>query len=64
MTLPINIKTIIDGQTIESDRLEYKCGWNPEKIIHTITAFANDYDEVGGGYIVIGIKEEGALKTI
>ena len=24
----------------------------------TICAFANDFDETGGGYIVIGVKEE------
>lgn len=31
---------------------------NPEPILHTICAFANDIDNWGGGYIVIGVAEE------
>lgn len=38
--------------------LEYKADWNPEPIVHTLTAFANDFDNMGGGYILIGIEEE------
>ena len=59
--LPINISKILDGRTIENSRLEYKEGWNPERILHTICAFANDYDNIGGGYIIIGIREDGGL---
>lgn len=57
MALPINIMNLIENNTIESNRVEYKEGWNPEKILHTICAFANDYEDVGGGYIVIGVRE-------
>ena len=64
MTLPVNIEGIIKGHTIESTRLEYKNGWNPEKILHTLTAFANDYDDIGGGYVIIGVAEDGASKII
>ena len=31
--------------------------YNPDAIYRTICAFANDFDETGGGYIVIGVKE-------
>ena len=41
-----------------NERGEYKENWNPEPIIHTITAFANDFDNMGGGYILIGAAEE------
>jgi hypothetical protein len=34
---------------IESTRIEYKADWNPEPIVHSITAFANDFDNLGGG---------------
>ena len=54
MALPINIDDLIHGRVVESSRIEYKADWNPEPIIHTITAFANDLDNWGGGYIVIG----------
>ena len=58
MSLPINIDKLIHGKSVESERLEFKKGWNPEKIIHTICAFANDINNWGGGYIIIGIDEE------
>ena len=57
MALPINIQQLLSGQVIESDRIEYKQGWNPEVILHTICAFANDLHNVGGGYVIVGIEE-------
>ncbi|MCP5107511.1 MAG: winged helix-turn-helix transcriptional regulator [bacterium] len=58
MTLPINVDYLITGQSIEWERLEFKEGWNPVNTLHSICAFANDINNWGGGYIVIGIKEE------
>jgi ATP-dependent DNA helicase RecG len=58
MALPINIEELIHGQSIEWDRLEFKKDWNPEDTIHSICAFANDINNWGGGYIVIGIEEQ------
>ena len=58
MKLPINIEDLLSGHAVENDRLEYKTGWNPDSIYRTICAFANDFDETGGGYIVVGVKEE------
>ncbi|MFA5180352.1 MAG: RNA-binding domain-containing protein [Syntrophales bacterium] len=55
--LPINIDVLINGRTVEGERLEFKKGWNPEAVIHTLCAFANDFHNLGGGYIVIGIEE-------
>lgn len=57
MALPINIEELIHGKTIEWERLEFKQGWNPEDVIHSMCAFANDLHNWGGGYIVIGIAE-------
>ena len=42
---------------MEGDRIEYKTGWNPDAIYRSVCAFANDFDETGGGYIVVGVKE-------
>ena len=58
MRLPINIEELLSGRAVEGDRIEYKTGWNPDAIYRTICAFANDFDETGGGYIVVGVKEE------
>ena len=58
MAIPVNIDELIRQRTVESTRIEYKEGFNPEPIIRTICAFANDIDNIGGGYIIIGIEEE------
>jgi ATP-dependent DNA helicase RecG len=58
MGIPTNIETLLSGTTVESVRLEFKKGWNPEPILHTICAFANDINDLGGGYILIGVEEE------
>ena len=58
MRLPINIEELLSGRAVEGDRIEYKTGWNPDAIYRTICAFANDFDETGGGYIVVGVQEE------
>jgi ATP-dependent DNA helicase RecG len=57
MHLPINIEDVLHGQTVEWERLEFKQGWNPEAVLHTMCAFANDFHNLGGGYIFIGVAE-------
>ena len=52
MAVPVNIDDLINHRTVESTRIEYKAGFNPEAVVHTICAFANDIDNMGGGYIV------------
>ena len=61
MALPINIEELLQGRVIEWERIEFKEGWNPEAVLHTICAFANDVNNWGGGYIVIGIAEKDGL---
>lgn len=58
MTLPININDLLTAHAIESDRIEFKQGWNPDTIYRSICAFANDFENIGGGYILIGVSEE------
>lgn len=58
MALPININELINGSTVEWERIEFKEGFNPEVILHTICAFANDINNWGGGYLIIGIAEK------
>ena len=55
--LPISIESLLHGQAVEWERLEFKKGWNPQAVLHTICAFANDFHNLGGGYIVVGIEE-------
>lgn len=63
MTIPIDIKRLIFEKTIESERVEYKKGWNPEVVLHTICAFANDIDNLGGGYIIIGVEDADGMPS-
>ena len=58
MPLPININDLINGTTVEWERIEFKEGWNDLDILHTICAYANDFSNLGGGYIVVGIAEQ------
>lgn len=59
MALPVDVCSLLNRRNIESNRVEFKENWNPTKILHSICAFANDIEEVGGGYIIIGVKEDG-----
>jgi ATP-dependent DNA helicase RecG len=52
--LPINLDDLLRQRTVEGERIEYKAGWNPDPIIRTLCAFANDFENLGGGYVVIG----------
>lgn len=52
--LPINLTDLLRQRTVEGERIEYKAGWNPDPIIRTLCAFANDFENLGGGYVVIG----------
>lgn len=63
MPLHINIQDLLSARTVESDRIEYKEGWNPDAIYRSICAFANDFDNIGGGYIIIGVEEDKVTKT-
>ena len=56
--LPINIADLLTRRRVESERIEYKAGWNPEAVLHTLCAFANDFHNLGGGYVVIGVTEQ------
>ena len=51
MSLPLNIDDLIHQRKVESARIEYKKDWNPEKVLHSVCAFANDIDNWGRGYI-------------
>lgn len=64
MALPININELLTGETVEWDRIEFKKGWNPLAVIHTVTAFANDMNNWGGGYLFIGVEEKDGLPIL
>jgi ATP-dependent DNA helicase RecG len=57
MSLPINIDSLLTGKVVEWERLEFKRSWDKLQASQAITAFANDINNWGGGYLIIGIEE-------
>ena len=59
--LPINVNDLLGGRSIESVRVEFKASWNADttgfQVLKTICAFANDHQNLNGGYVVIGVAE-------
>ena len=59
--LPINIEDLLHARTVESERIELKKSWDKKttgpQVLSTICAFANDFHNLNGGYIVIGVAE-------
>ena len=58
MAIPTNIHTLLSGNVVEWARIEFKTTWDPESSLKTICAFANDLDNWGGGYIILGVEEK------
>ena len=61
MALPINVEDLLRQRKVESNRIEFKKGWNPDRIYRSICAFANDFDNIGGGYILVGVDEDNGV---
>lgn len=61
---PINLTNLLHQHTVESDRMEYKAGWNPERILHTLSAFANDFYNFGGGYVVTRLMKISVYRAV
>ena len=59
--LPVNLDDLLHCRRVESARVEFKAGWDPDttgfQALRTICAFANDYHNLNGGYVVIGVAE-------
>ena len=60
--LPVNLDSLLHCRGVETERVEFKASWDPHatgpQVLRTICAFANDYHNLNGGYVVIGVGEE------
>ena len=45
--LPINVHDLLHARSVEIERIEFKAGWNPDPILRTLCAFANDFENLG-----------------
>ena len=64
MSVPTNIRTLLSGNVVEWARIEFKETWDADASLKTICAFANDIDNWGGGYIVIGVRRKMGDRSI
>lgn len=68
LILPINIEDLLYCRGVESARIEFKAGWDQNttgfQILKTICAFANDLQNLNGGYIVIGVEENNGCAVL
>ena len=59
--LPVNLDALLHCRGVESERVEFKESWDAHttgpQVLRTICAFANDYHNLNGGYVVIGVAE-------
>lgn len=59
--LPVNLDDLLRCRGVESERVEFKASWDPAstgpQVLRTICAFANDYHNLNGGYVVVGVAE-------
>ncbi|MCS7035337.1 MAG: putative DNA binding domain-containing protein [Saprospiraceae bacterium] len=65
--IPINIEDLLRAKTVESARLEFKASLSEpalRQVVATICAFANDFHNLNGGYIVLGVEEEGGVAKL
>lgn len=60
--LPINVEDLLACRGVESARVEFKAGWDEKttgfQVLKTICAFANDLQNLNGGYIILGVEED------
>jgi ATP-dependent DNA helicase RecG len=67
-SLPININDLLHFRGVESARVEFKQSWDEKttglQVLKTICAFANDFYNVSGGYIVIGVGENNGVAIL
>ena len=59
--LPVNLDHLLHCRGVESERVEFKASWDPlttgPQLLKTVCAFANDYHNLNGGYVVVGVVE-------
>jgi ATP-dependent DNA helicase RecG len=62
LILHVNIRDLLHCSGVESARIEFKAGWDEKttgrQVLKTICAFANDLQNLNGGYVVIGVEEQ------
>ena len=51
--IPLKLEKLLSGRVVEQERVEYKKGWNPGDVTHTMCAYANDFNNSKGNFSVL-----------
>ncbi|HET7502502.1 MAG TPA: RNA-binding domain-containing protein [Kofleriaceae bacterium] len=65
--LPVRLDDLIHARTVEPVRIDFKASWNDVSraaTVQTIAAFANDFQGLNGGYVVLGIEDSGGQPVL
>lgn len=66
--LSVNLDDLLHCRGVESERVEFRASWDEfttgPRVLRTIYAFANDYHNLNGGYVVIGVGERGGRAAL
>ncbi len=66
--LPIGLSDLLYFRGVEAARVELKSGWNEgptaQQVLATICAFANDFYNGNGGYVVLGVEEQNGVAQL
>ncbi|MCP4663166.1 MAG: ATP-binding protein, partial [bacterium] len=61
----IPVEDLLFHRRIEAQRVEFKSTWDervtPPQVLNTICAFANDFHNVNGGYLILGVEERSGV---
>jgi ATP-dependent DNA helicase RecG len=66
--LPVSLQDLLYFRGVEAARVEFKGSWNEgptaTQVLRTICAFANDFYNVNGGYIILGVEETAGVAEL
>ena len=65
--LPFKLDDLLHARTVESVRLALKKTWDrwiADAVFQTLCAFANDFQGLNGGYVVLGVEEDGGAPIL
>ena len=66
--LSVNLDDLLHQRSVESARVEFKASWNEQttgwQVLKTVCAFANDHQNLNGGYVVLGVAEQGGQAVL
>lgn len=64
MSLAVDIHRLLKGGLVEWERIDFYKSFNPSSLLHSICGFANDINNAGGGYIIIGVDVDDRRRPI